>query len=61
MNLELSELDTYRNLEDLHVVHGGCDISHHCHKKERYLKHISANEVQAIDNCIVPSGMLEID
>jgi hypothetical protein len=45
---------------NLQVVKCRRDISHQGHKKEWYLKNIILQEVQSIDNCIIPGHRVEI-
>ena len=39
----------------------GRNISHQSHEKERNLKNIILDEVQSIDNRVIPCRMLEIE
>jgi hypothetical protein len=45
----------------LHIVKRWRNISHHRHEEEWDLQHIFRNEIEAIDNSIVPCSMLKIE
>lgn len=46
---------------DLHIVQCWSDVSHQGHKKQGDLKHIILDEIQAVDDFIIPCCMFEID
>jgi hypothetical protein len=47
--------------EGLHIVKRWRNVSHQRHKKEWNLQDIVLDEVQPIDNLVVPRRMLEIE
>lgn len=44
----------------LHIVQRRTDVSHETHEEERRLKDRVFNEIQAVNNLIVPSRALQI-
>ena len=45
----------------LHVVEGGGDVTHHGHQEEGHLKDRVLQEVQALNDTVIPGRVLHVD
>jgi hypothetical protein len=62
MNLkQVSAPDCGPARRDLHVVECGSDVAHHGHEEEGHLKNRVFQEVQALDDTVIPGRVLHVD
>lgn len=43
------------------VIKGGCDVAHQRHEEERDLQNMILNEMEPVDDLIVPRYHIEVD